>query len=117
MAQQTIPLADGIDLIITDPPGTSSTERAALVASAVISEFGNGATSFNPRNRNGQFEFKIGYSIFKVYYQYKTNRVINALEAYSAAIQYIENNMYLFDYRLAKKAISVLRKCYRDELR
>ena len=118
MSKQTVSLADGVDLIIDEPPGTSSSDRAAMVASAVINEFGNGSgIVVLPLNKRGEFEFKIGYSIFKIYYQYKANRVISALEAYSAAIRYIENNIYQFDYGLAQKAIEVLRKCYKDELR
>jgi len=118
MTQRTIPLADGVDLVIDEPSGTSSSDRAALVASAVINEFGGGSGSaVIPLNKKGEFEFKIGYSIFKIYYQYKANRVLGALEAYSAAIQYIENNIHQFDYGLAQKAIEVLRKCYRNELR
>lgn len=117
MAERTIPLADGVDLIIDEPSGTSSSDRAAMLASAIISEFGNSSVSLMPINKRGEFEFKVGYSIFRIYYQYKANRVLNALEAYNAAIRYIENNPHLFDQRLARKAIEVLKKCYRDELR
>lgn len=116
MAQRTIPLADGVDLIIDEPSVASSSDQAALIASAVINEFGSGS-NYLMHTKSGEFEFKIGYSIFRVYYQYKTNRVLSKLEAYSAAIQYIEKNIYQFDYRLARKAIEVLRQCYRDELR
>lgn len=118
MSQRTIPLADGVDLIIDEPNGMPSSSRATLVASTVINEFGNGTTSnFSSLNRQGEFEFEIGSSIFKIYYQYKAKRVLNALEAYSVAIRYIEININQFDYELAQKAIEVLRNCYRDELR
>lgn len=116
MPKQTIPLDVGVDLIIDAPSVVSSSDRAAIVASAVINEFGNGSNYLMP-NKSGDFEFKIGYSVFRIYYQYKANRVLSKLEAYSAAIRYIENNMYQFDYRLAQKAIEVLRKGYKDELR
>jgi len=116
MSRKTIPLTDDIDLIIDEPSVTSSSDRAALIASAVVNEFGSGSNYLVP-NKSRQFEFKIGYSVFRIYYQYKANRVISKLEVYSAAIRYIENNIYQFDYRLAKKAIEVLRKCYKDELR
>lgn len=116
MTQKTIPLADGVDLIIDEPSAATSSDRAALIASAVINEFGSGSNYLMP-NKSGEFEFKIGYSIFRIYYQYKANRVLSKLEAYNAAIQYIENNMYQFDYRLARKAIEVLRKSFRDDLR
>lgn len=117
MTHRTIPLAHGVDLIIDEPQGTSTSDRAALVASAVINEFGNVSTSLTATNKRGEFEFKKGNSIFKIYYQYKANRVINALEAYSAAIKYIESNSHLFDERLSRKAIVVLRKCFNEELR
>jgi hypothetical protein len=117
MPHRTIPLADGVDLIIDEPQGTSPSDRAALVASAVINEFGNISSSLAPINKRGDFEFKKGQSIFRIYYQYKANRVINALEAYSAAIDYIEGNSHLFDQRLSRKAIAVLRKCFKEELR
>ena len=118
MPQQIISLADGVDLIFDEPPDISSSDRTALIASAVINEFGSGSASTSiPPNRRGDFEFKTGNSIFKIYYQYKANRVLSALEAYSAAIRYIEINIHQFDYGLAQKAIGVLRKCYHDELR
>lgn len=117
MPHRTIPLAQGVDLIIDEPQGTSTSDRAALVASAVINEFGNASTSLAATNKRGEFEFKKGHSIFRIYYQYKANRVVNALEAYSAAINYIEGNSHLFDQRLSRKAIAVIRKCYKEELR
>lgn len=117
MTQQTISLGDGVDLIIDEPYNVTPSNRAAIVVSAIVNEFNSSSVSQFPTNKRGEFEFKIGYSVFKIYYQYKANRVLNALEAYSAAIRYIESNPYLFDQRLSRKAIEVLRKCYRDELR
>lgn len=117
MAQQTISLDVGVDLIIDEPYNISSSNRAAIVTGALLNEFPNSSTSLLPSNKRGEFEFKVGDNIFTVFYQYKAKRVISALEAYSSAIRYIENNSHLFDQRLARKAIEVLRKCCRDELR
>lgn len=117
MPQHTVPLGVGIDLIIDEPYNVEPSNRAAIIASAVINEFNDGSASVSPWNGAGAFDFKIGGSIFKIYYQYKTNRVINALEAYSGAIRYIESNPHLFDQRLSRKAIEVLKKCFNDELR
>ncbi|RMG34666.1 MAG: hypothetical protein D6732_10385 [Methanobacteriota archaeon] len=116
MTRRTISLADGVDLIIDEPSAAKPSDRAALIASAVINEFESGS-NYLRANKSGEFKFKIGHSIFRIYYQYKVNRVLSKLEAYNAAIQYIENNMYQFDYRLARKAIDVLRQCFRDDLK
>ena len=115
MPQQSIQLAEDVTLVIERPLSLSPTDEAALIAAALLHGLNDG-DSFLAPNKKGMFEFRVGFSVFKIYYQYKAKRVISKLQMYSAAIEYIQSNIHRFDRRLALKAIEVLRKSYKDEL-
>jgi hypothetical protein len=115
MGQTVIKLGDHADLILDEPSAVSSTERALILTEIVTQEFS--ATGIrNPSVHTGSLPVQIGSTIYRIYYQLKVNRIMNALTAYSEAIRHIENNSHLYDRRLARKAIEVLRECYLSEL-
>lgn len=116
MSRRVIRLSDDAELIIDEPRGITEVNRAAMLLSAILEEFKDVSTSV-ATNRAGVLRFQVQNSIFWIYYQYKIKQVLTGLDAYSAAIQYIESNPDLFDERLSRKAVDVLRRCYRDELK
>lgn len=115
MGQTVIRLGDNADLILEEPGAVSSADRALIVTEVIIQEFSLGYTR-SPSVHSGSLPIRIGSTIYRIYYQLKVNRIMNALTAYSEAIRHIENNPYLYDRRLARKAIQVLRECYLNEL-
>jgi len=115
MGQTVIRLGDQAELILDEPAAVSSTERALIVSEIVAREF-SGTASRKPAIYTGSLPVRIGARIFRIYYQFKVKQVMNALTAYSEAIRHIENNPHLYDRRLARTAINVLRQCYRTEL-
>lgn len=116
MPKRIIKLGDKADLIIEEPSSLPSANRALVVASAVLEGF-KGSNVLRASSHSGSLPITIGYSVFKVYYRLRVKRVLSALEAYSEAIRHIENNFHLYDARLARKAIEVLKECHRRELR
>lgn len=115
MGQTIVRLGEGADLIIDEPSAVSPTDRALIVTQAVIQEF-SGATVMTPSSRRGSLPIRIGHTVYQVYYHLRVKRIMNALTAYSEAIQHIESNSHLYDRRLSRTAIDALRACYRNEL-
>jgi hypothetical protein len=111
-----IDLGADVELVIEEPDGLSSADRALAVTSACVREFGDGGLVF-PCQRSGSFPVTIAGRIYSIYYQVRVKRVINALTVYSETIKHIQNNPHLYDSRLATKAIDVLRECFRSNLR
>lgn len=109
-------LGTDIELVIEEPNGLSSLNRALVVTSACVQEFGDGGLVF-PSQRDGIFPITIAGRVYSIYYRIRVKRVINALTVYSETIKHIQNNPHLYDSRLATKAIEVLRSCFRDSLR
>lgn len=116
MGQTVIDLGDQAELVIDEPNSQCSQHRATVITIALLNEFG-GATNLGPAQRSGSVSLTIGYSLYRIYYQLRVKRVLSALTAYSEAIRHIQENIYLYDYRLARKAIEVLRECHRKELK
>lgn len=116
MVTRIIKLGNDAELIIDEPSSASSGERAIMLTSAIAQTFSN-STSLSPSTRTGSLPITIGSTVFRVYYEFRVKRVINALTAYSEAIIHIEQNPHLYDLRLANKALEVLRDCYRERLR
>ena len=115
MGKTVIKLSDQAQLILDEPAVVSSAERGLIVAEIITQEF-SAARTRKPSIYTGSLPVRIGSRIYRIYYQFKVNQVMNALTAYSEAIRHIENNSHLYDRRLARKAIEVLRECYRTEL-
>ncbi|MCL1468016.1 hypothetical protein [Argonema galeatum] len=115
MATITIKLGNEADLIIDEPNSASSGDRAIIVTSAIAQAFSD-STSLSPSTRTGFLPITIGSKVFRIYYELRVKRIMNALTAYSEAISHIEQNPHLYDQRLARKAIEVLRECYNDRL-
>ena len=116
MGKTVIKLGDKAELIIDEPNVISTNDRAMVLITAIAQEF-SGVTALNPSRHIGTLPVRIGATVYRVYYELKVKRVINALTAYSEAIAHIENNPHLYDARLSRKAIEVLRKCYSRELK
>lgn len=116
MGQTIIKLGDNVDLILDGPSAVSSVDLALIVTEVIVQEFSVGSIR-SPSIYTGSLPVRIGSTIYRIYYQLKVNRIMNALTAYSEAIRHIENNPYLYDRRLARKAIEVLRECYLNELK
>jgi hypothetical protein len=116
MGTRNIKLGNDAELIIDEPNSASSSERAIIITSAIVQAFSN-STSLSASIRNGFLPIKIGTTVFRIYYELRVKRIITALTAYSEAISHIEQNPHLYDQRLARKAIEVLRQCYNDRLR
>ena len=115
MGQTVIRLSDQAELILDEPAAVSAVERALILAEIVTQEFS--ATRIKkPSTYTGSLPVRIGSHIYRIYYQFKVNRVMDALAAYSEAIRHIQHNPRLYDRRLARKAIEVLRECHRAEL-
>lgn len=115
MGKTVIRLGNKADLIIDEPNVISASNRAIVLTTAIAQEF-SGVTALNPSRHTGTLPIKVGATVYRVYYELRVKRVINALTAYSEAIAHIENNPHLYDTRLSRKAIEVLRKCYSEEL-
>ena len=116
MSTRTINLGNDADLIIDEPSSLSSSERPLLVTSAIVQAL-SGSTSLSPSTQSGYLPITIGSTVYQIYYQLRVKRVMNALSAYSEAIIHIQQNPHLYDWRLAHKAVEVLRECCRERLR
>ena len=115
MGQTVIRLSDQAELILDEPAAVSPAERALILAEIVTQEF-SGTGIRKPAIYVGSLPVRIGAGIYRIYYRFKVNQVMDALTAYSSAIRHIENNSHLYDRHLARTAIQVLRECYRTEL-
>ncbi|NET45491.1 hypothetical protein [Okeania sp. SIO2B3] len=113
MGTRTIDLGNGAELTIDEPNSLSSSERPLLVTSAIVQAISDSA-SLTPSTRSGFLPITIGYEVFRIYYQFRVRRVMNALTVYSEAINHIQKNPHLYDRRLATKAIQVLHECCKE---
>lgn len=116
MTKRVIQLGQDAELIIDEPNYASSADRTAIVTSAILQEF-SGLGYVNPAIQYGSLWLRIGAKFCRIEYELHVKRVLNALTAYSEAIDHIQSNPNLYDQRLAKKAVTVLRRCYKDTLR
>ncbi|MFB2972613.1 hypothetical protein ACE1CD_26945 [Aerosakkonema sp. BLCC-F183] len=116
MVKINIKLGNDAELIIDEPKSASSGDRAIIITSAIAQAFSD-STSLSPSTQTGFLPITIGSTVFRIYYELRVKRILNALTAYSEAIRHIQQNPHLYDQRLARKAIEVLRECYNDRLR
>lgn len=116
MSRKTINLGNDVELTLDEPNELSYIDRPLLVTSAIVEAF-SATTTLSRGTRTGFFPLKIGAKIYQVYYQIRVNRIINALTAYSEAINHIEKNPHLYDRRLARQAIAVLRDCCQERMK
>lgn len=116
MNTRTINLGNDAELIIDEPSSLSSSERPLLLTSTIIQAF-LGLTSLSQSTQSGYLPITIGSTVYRIYYQLRVKRVMNALSAYSEVISHIQQNPHLYDSRLASKAVEVLRECCREHLR
>jgi hypothetical protein len=114
MGKKTVYIDRDVELTFDEPAHTSSLDRTVIVASAVAQEFLSNS-HIMPSTRSGSLSVTIAGKAYQIYYKFKVRKVLRAVEIYSSAISHIENNMYLYDQRLARKAIKVLRKAFRDD--
>src|SRR5260221_13447890 len=115
MSEVVVSISDGIELIIDESENLSTAERSMVLTSALIEQIGEGRTVI-PSLFQGSLVLDVGYRVYRVYYQLRIKRVMDALSIYSDAISHIESNPHLYDQRLAKKAIETLRECFYRKL-
>jgi hypothetical protein len=116
MGQTIIALGANAELIIEEPDLVPTSNRAVIITHAVAQAFQQSSCR-QPGSIQGSVPIQIGQRLVRVYYELRIRRVLDALSAYSEAILHIKNNEDRYDRRLARKAIEVLRACYRAELR
>jgi hypothetical protein len=116
MSTRTINLGNDVELIIDEPSSLSSSERPLLLTSAIVQAL-SGSTSLSPSIHSGYLPISIGSTVYRIYYQLRVKRAMNALSAYSEAIIYIQQNPHLYDRRLTLKAVEVLQECCKEYLK
>lgn len=115
MTNQGIYVGDDIEIFIDEPVEVTSIDRPYIVTS-ILTEHTSANSSLQPSLYSGSIPLQIGQKIYRFYYQMRVTRVLDALEVYSDAVRHIEDNSDLYDTRLARKAIQVLRAAFARQL-
>lgn len=115
MSDVHLTLGKDIELILHEPTQMRPEHRILAFTSALVQEVGDKKHLLATKSQ-GNIVITAGELIYRVYYQFRVQRAMNALDAYSNAIAHIRSNPHLYDSRLAEKAIQLLRILYRGEL-
>src|SRR5258706_13574709 len=99
MSNRGIYLGNDIEIFIDEPVEVSAIERPYFVTSILADHAFDGSTLL-PSVYTGSIPLRIGYQVYRFYYEMRVKRVVDALDVYSEAIKHIEYNSGLYDARL-----------------
>ena len=114
MSEQHIQISDDIEIYIDAPTEITQIERPYLMTTIVAHQ---SSRVLLADIYTGSIPLTIGYQFYRFNYTMRVKRIIDALDVYSQTIHHIEHNPQLYDSRLARKAIEVLRQCFYDKLK
>ena len=115
MQKRVVRLGENCELIIDEPPEISSNVRSFVIVS-ILAEILSSSNAPFSTSETGNIILPLGLRIYQIYYEFKVQRIISNLELYNGAISHIAQNPDLYDQRLAKKAIDVLQKTFKENI-